>query len=546
MEFKEYNEKIQQLVQSILENRMKQMDQVISDASELIAYGKKTQDDKLLGCGHFYMGEAYYDKNNGKKFFSHMSEAMGYLNNVGDWGMIARCNNYLGIESANRNNLHVALEYYLNSLRIGMEHDIQEIQMVSQVNISMLYMSCECYEISQMYLLDAYQKIKNLGVNAENYSLMSAICGNLVKCMAMQDAFDEAEYYLSEAKKYSDVVAGEDTIVRLFSLFVTAIYYHRKGDEEKRDECIETVDDLITDHLPILDIFDDFYDYCRILVQAGRDEEFWHIEKCFEKIALKSKVVRVAQRMFFLKMEFYKKKGQEDKYLIEAGKYCELVKQTEQETREMMNIVLKYHMDYERENQAKIKAEREREMYQKKSELDALTGIANRLRWNEHADELLQRACDEKTGLAVGIMDIDFFKQYNDNYGHQAGDDCIKRVADVLKSVMDECDGFCARYGGDEFVAMIKGVTKEETLEIARKIKEKILEENMEHAYSETSDRVTVSQGICWEIPVQGNRMWDYLHTADLMLYRVKEKKKNNYCLCDLRHTEEEIIMGSK
>ena len=128
-------------------------------------------------------------------------------------------------------------------------------------------------------------------------------------------------------------------------------------------------------------------------------------------------------------------------------------------------------------------------------------------------------------------------------YGHQKGDECIQLVAGAIKS-MEEFGAFTARYGGDEFVLIYEGKTKEDLVEYAAELRKRVMNLGIEHQASKISNVMTISQGICWDVPVQGNRMWDYLHAADDMLYRVKQRKRNNFCIGNLTEASDQIIMS--
>ena len=134
----------------------------------------------------------------------------------------------------------------------------------------------------------------------------------------------------------------------------------------------------------------------------------------------------------------------------------------------------------------------------------------------------------ERTPLAVEILDIDYFKQYNDHYGHQAGDDCIRHIADCIRDLMQESGIFGARYGGDEFILIYEGCTREKVLELALQLRESIINLRLEHSCSPAAEYVTISQGICLDVPREDGKIWDFLHTADGMLYQVKKLQRSN------------------
>ena len=179
---------------------------------------------------------------------------------------------------------------------------------------------------------------------------------------------------------------------------------------------------------------------------------------------------------------------------------------------------------------------------QRKSELDPLTGMANRFRMNDYSDHVFAEAMADSIPLAVEILDIDYFKEYNDNYGHQQGDRCLEQIAETIRQLVAENQAFCARYGGDEFAIIYENVTREQIVAFANELKKRVMNLQMEHRYSKALPIVTVSQGICWDVPRKGNKMWDFFHSADNMLYRVKKFSRNNYCVGDVKESDDMIF----
>ena len=180
---------------------------------------------------------------------------------------------------------------------------------------------------------------------------------------------------------------------------------------------------------------------------------------------------------------------------------------------------------------------REKEALRRKSETDQLTGLANRFGLNRYFEDIFERCYQEKIPLTVGIMDIDFFKLFNDNYGHHAGDECVVALADILKGLQERGHVFCARFGCDEFIIICDGLERKAVEEIAQEIKEAMYRRNMPHAWSKISDRVTVSQGYCWGVPLQYKKLNDYIYIADSAMYDVKDTTKNGFKVAEM--TEE-------
>ena len=173
---------------------------------------------------------------------------------------------------------------------------------------------------------------------------------------------------------------------------------------------------------------------------------------------------------------------------------------------------------------------RENLVLQKKSEIDALTGLPNRMSYDQYSEELEKYLYANQKTLGVEILDIDYFKQYNDNYGHQNGDECIKMIAGELQKLVQECPKiYAARYGGDEFVIIYPGLLLSEVEGFVKTLKKAVQSKGMEHKFSKASDVVTVTQGVCFDIFSKGKTLSDFLKRADEALYEEKKIGRNSY-----------------
>ena len=195
----------------------------------------------------------------------------------------------------------------------------------------------------------------------------------------------------------------------------------------------------------------------------------------------------------------------------------------------MIANMIQVRISLEKARESKQRVEEMNALLTEKSETDALTGLANRYRMTDVFQQMMDECREEQKLLSVEILDIDYFKEYNDNYGHQAGDECICRVAELIRGMQSE-QVFCARYGGDEFIILYKGLEEAQVLEQAQRLRENIMALSIEHAYSKALPIVTISQGICQSVPVEGNKSWDFLHIADEYLYKVKKSQRNDIC----------------
>ncbi|MGZ8190967.1 MAG: diguanylate cyclase [Methylococcaceae bacterium] len=175
-----------------------------------------------------------------------------------------------------------------------------------------------------------------------------------------------------------------------------------------------------------------------------------------------------------------------------------------------------------------MELKRQRDQLSRLSSLDALTGIANRRSFEDFLEQEWRRAVRLSEVMSLIFMDIDHFKKYNDNYGHVAGDECLKEISNILKTSLKRPIDLLARYGGEEFVCVLPRTDIQGALHIAEKIHEAILAKAIPHAFSDTSDCVTLSFGVASLNPVrEQNIPSDLIIAADNMLYKAKIQGRN-------------------
>ena len=161
------------------------------------------------------------------------------------------------------------------------------------------------------------------------------------------------------------------------------------------------------------------------------------------------------------------------------------------------------------------------------STIDGLTGIHNRRHFDQCFDTEWKRACRVQTPLALLMIDIDFFKSFNDHHGHLAGDQCLKQVAAALSSAMKRSADCVFRYGGEEFAAILPQTDARGAEVVADAMSQAIERLNIPHPHSSVSPRVTVSIGGASVVPSTANSSSQLIERADQQLYAAKESGRN-------------------
>jgi len=165
---------------------------------------------------------------------------------------------------------------------------------------------------------------------------------------------------------------------------------------------------------------------------------------------------------------------------------------------------------------------------------DALTGIHNRRYFDKTMRRLISSLSRAGGSLSLMMIDVDYFKKYNDTYGHGMGDDCLIKVAEVLSNSVMRADDFVARYGGEEFVAVMPNTDKAGALAVAEKMLENIREAKIEHKASEVESFVTFSIGLTSGVVSQFHTSDSFVQKADEMLYKSKGDGRNRYTFDDI------------
>jgi diguanylate cyclase (GGDEF)-like protein len=182
---------------------------------------------------------------------------------------------------------------------------------------------------------------------------------------------------------------------------------------------------------------------------------------------------------------------------------------------------------YQKLAAANIKIRDQRDLLDNISKLDGLTGIPNRRHFDEYLEKQWQSMLRSNSVLALLMIDIDHFKEYNDNYGHGKGDECLKQVAETLSRSLKRPNDMLARYCGDEFICALPGTDIDGAKKIAEQMRQNIMSLVIPHFHSSAADYVTVSLGMAAIRPAKSLSVSRLLKAADQALYMAKTSSRN-------------------
>ncbi|WP_229453813.1 sensor domain-containing diguanylate cyclase [Nostoc sp. CHAB 5715] len=177
---------------------------------------------------------------------------------------------------------------------------------------------------------------------------------------------------------------------------------------------------------------------------------------------------------------------------------------------------------------------------EKISKLDALTQIANRHCYEQFLEQEWNRLRLTENYLSLILFDIDYFKNYNDSYGHLAGDECLIQVARAAQAVLKRPTDLLARYGGEEFIVILPNTSESGAIKVTKLIQKSIQELKIPHMKNNFQYFVTVSLGVAIAIPTAKSSAQDLINAADKALYKAKEQGRNRWVCAATKSSDEE------
>lgn len=518
----EYPKHISAWMEIIKENVRANHQVCLEYVGKLEEYARDVHSDYLMGFGQFHRGFVSYLEAELSQSMKYFSSALNHLIAGESWFLAVRAYNAMGNIADYQGDVSLAIDCYLKGLAMSRENDLPALEFDILANIGNVYFAMndpvnaerifrECERINQ----------SGAGTNPTSVAIVEA---NLALCYVQMKEYEKAALRL-EAIKGIEGSTNQNMDQISTGLLETEIY-HVGGDEEKRDAAIKRLNDMEFDPTNVFDALNELCQHAMLLLKIGKTEEFLFLLKRIESFVNSP---FAEKQVLELWLAYYEKMGDEEGYAKKAVRYYKVTRAQEEEQKKIVSHNITTRMHLEEEERRRKEVEKTNHMLKQKSERDALTGMNNRYKLNELAETAFQSAYLKGTPLTFEILDIDCYKEYNDNYGHQAGDECLIRVANAIRSLEEFHGIHTARYGGDEFVIIYEDYSKQDVEKMAKRLQDLIRELHIEHKYSKVGDCITISQGLFHKIPGNGNKPWDFLYGADMALYGVKGRTKDGF-----------------
>lgn len=529
LDISRYSEEIRNLIEetthiSVYSDRIREVCEILYERALSMS------DDALAGFSCFTMARGYYRRNDMTNFYKYIITCIPPLERAGEWGMLVMADNMLGIISLNQGNAPFAMDYYLRSLKIIKDKNVSRLYWTVYLNMGSVYLSAGDYKAAKSECRKALDYIdENRDEEGYKENLTAALTNTGKAYLGLNDKEGAGK---CEERIMSECLTGLQEPEKIAPLCFAARYYKLTGQTDKLGTAVGEIDDLLKFPLLIMDLFDDLYEYMEMLLDAEYDDDLKRTYKAVSLLTEKTNVRNLEKRLLELKIEYLKRRGKDTRDTL--LKYADLSLQISKDNKLMVSNMISIRRSLEDLQLINFRMEKENAALHEISETDALTGLGNRFSFDRYWDWIFRKCRKEKSSLAIEILDIDFFKEFNDNYGHQAGDKCISEVAGNIRTMENgRIRGF--RYGGDEFVLIYENYEPDDLEGFAKKLRQSIAEKDLRHDFSKVSDHVTISQGIIYGRPAADVSPADFLKEADINLYEVKKKMRDSYLISEYR-----------
>ncbi|MEN6472067.1 MAG: diguanylate cyclase [Clostridiaceae bacterium] len=524
MDFSQYGDDIQAQLQMVTLLHRSDSKRSRTICESLLVTGEELKDNTLMGFAYYYLAESHFVENEYPLFVSNLLLGLKYQLQPPAPSLLAKSYNMLGINATYAGDISMAMDHYLNSLQYAEQVGAPYALAIANFNIGMLYHDLTDMEAAIAFLKKALAGFEASPPTEDRQRNMSLTYSALASCHLEAGDTVSALRYFEQQDKKRDKMHG-DALITALSFEIK--YYHAVGDHPRWNAAVEAMLTTIENAASWLGVFDDLFLLCGFLHKVGYFDQLWRLLCAMKALIFQSDITDMMLKFITYKACYYQGKGLQEEYLSACAEYFALSKRLEKENQVSMKNNIKLREDLEKIKTKQQQMQTENMLLLDKSRRDFLTNLPNREWLNEYAEAAFSRAFQSRTRLAIEILDIDKFKQYNDTLGHMAGDRYLQALSNLLHALIER-GLFCARHGGDEFVIIYENRTDSEVLEIAESLRQDVMTLSLaERDGGDPYPSITVSQGICSSLPMPWERLWDYFHAADQALYRAKSTGRN-------------------
>ncbi|MHA9738566.1 tetratricopeptide repeat-containing diguanylate cyclase [Robinsoniella peoriensis] len=514
------NHGMREIMSRILEVRYTDLEEEKRLCQELLDRSVKQEDIYGTAFAWTYLGDYYiavYDEENAGKC---LLEAQNLIPEESDWDDLQlRFYSLFGIYHDMRADEENSIEYYLKAITVAERLNDVAGECIILNNLAFAFQRHRCYEEALNYYMKAYHLLSS---EQEENPVRISILGNLAEVLLLMNRYEEASKYIEEC----DHTGSDSPQKKVLGYKNWCLYYAAAGEKEKAAAYAERIlknREVIDEEM--LSAFATYYTLSQKMMDLG----IAHYAKCFLMAMKETSVEDGVDQMQVLEDTTIRYELLFEPVSKHAEAYHRYYEKNQRFRTKVNNIIVnamksKIHLD-QLVQQTEI-MQSEQETLEREVNLDELTGVYSR----RYLEALLRDKTNEnaRKKMAIIILDVDYFKEYNDYYGHLKGDTALREIARCLLDNRQEGISSC-RYGGDEFVCVCEGLGVEAVELFIKSIRESLHLKALPHEKSHCSDEVTLSIGYAADEEKAQVEMHLLFQLADQALYQSKRSGRNTY-----------------
>lgn len=508
----------------------------IPDGKKLIREAERMKDYEALAYGHFVVGTSMFASGKRGDMLKHALHAVAYFKTTDNYRALAKSQNLLGNAYIAEEEFQFSLMAYLDARKTIKKGHVRSLANSVDNNIATAYAELGKLDKAISILTKLFKKLKT--AKKKEWDLFNVVCFNLADYYARLDNAEEAQFYLNEYENSWE--RGTNQLEHIIYTTLCCRIAYTSGDREKGNRLSDEIVECLDRREENFELLSCFEMIALHQIQIGEydraDRLADYLWDYSEKTRLPIDIIRACR----VQAQYFNTVGKNDS----AVKYYKIMDEQfiirEKETKKAQLEILE---KTENLNRSVEQLQRDVEKQRSLSDRDSLTKLLNRSSMSNVLERYMLRAKEKGTNIGCIFIDVDFFKEYNDTYGHVKGDECLKKISEVcLEAEKGREHIHFARYGGDEFFGMLSGYTDEQVQEIAREIACGVRKLGIIHGHQRVRGQVTVSIGVMNLAPDEVSSILDLVTFSDKALYHSKGNGKDCIYMFDqkvFKETEE-------
>lgn len=519
------NPEINKIIQIIEHTQPNEVEYKKKLCYQLIEISMQKSNKNGIACAMYILAQINYRQGKFKQSLEFLNRGDSYVKGCGKYALRIDYDILFGLLYCRLGNEQQSFEFFLKCIGLAkIKRDNHRLCQIYHA-IAHAYQMFGFYEEALNYYakeercFTIIQKLeKDTDYSYKRFLMQCHYC----LCYIKLNQIEKAENIMVQLSKEYINLSNEQSLPYYY-LYCRLLIFKEQIEEAKT--YLKIFFDAVQKMELYVDYFDDCIDLVEILIDRRIQSEAKMYINAIEKMSTKAMSEEYRFKYYDAKIRYgltflqYESMNEDFEKYLEVGERLEevfrMAKYANLKNRKRMVDTI-FHNSHMKTDMHYLK---------ERSEHDPLTNLANRSCLNDYLEKSFKKAMEKQYTIGIDVLDVDYFKQYNDKFGHLFGDQCLIQIADTMREVAQ--DYFLARFGGDEFFIVFINTNTDKIVEVANQLKDTLYARGISQSEETPYQCITISQGLVNEIPKSGQTVSDFIHCADMALYRGKKLTKN-------------------